>query len=138
MIPSSICLTVSSFPHPKPCFCHTFQRLILNAFLFFFNHHSLQKSSWLIKHISQERRRKLPFDDKLSPLTFGHHDQHVTAKHITPTVYLDVSSQTEIAFETGNFQTKRLWRAHHWVLKTIFFYPNLPKVLNQILSKKSN
>ena len=72
--------------------------MLFFSFFFFFNHHSLQTSSWLIKHISQERRRKLPFDDKLSPLTFGHRDQHVTAKHITPTVYLDVSLQTEIVF----------------------------------------
>ena len=47
---------------------------------------------------TSERKRKLPFDDKLSPLTFGHRDQHVPAKHITPTVYVDVSLQTEIVF----------------------------------------
>lgn len=60
-------------------FCHTLSKLISNAFLLsFFTNITLAHETHL-----RVGRRKLPFDDKLSPLTFGHGDQHVKAKYIT-------------------------------------------------------
>lgn len=63
--------------------------------------------------MTQEGRRKLPSDNKLLPLSFGHNDQHATMKIHHPNCVLNVCLQTEIAFETGNFQIKRTWSPHH-------------------------
>lgn len=61
MMPSSTCFNCLLLSSSQTMFLPQFSEADFKCFFFFFNHHSLQTSSWLIKHISQERRGEVAF-----------------------------------------------------------------------------
>ena len=58
-------------------------------------------------------------------------------KYITPTVYWMYAYKLKLLSRLGIFRLKEHGAHNHWVFKCIV-HPNLPKVLNQIPSRKSN